>query len=231
MARLENNGVTQASEAEAGAIWQEPELLPGSELESLGKRLSEDNLQEPLEDQACCGEKLRPVVIEGGCRKAVCRHCKKQFFEKGQIRDAHSPWIGVDLDGTLAADTGRQLWDSEGRPRIGAPVPEMVARVKAWLAKGFTVKIFTARASSGVQVAAIRQWLARRGLPDLEVTNVKDFNMVMLWDDRCVQVERNSGRPVAPETADGNGQVLSPRFLGAKPQVPLMSRLRFFFTV
>ena len=229
MARRENNGATQASEFETDAAWQVEELPSANDLGAISNSLTEEDLL-PLEEQSCCGEPLRPVVIEGGCRKAVCRHCKKNFFEKGQIRDAHSPWIGVDLDGTLAADTGRQLWDSEGRPRIGAPVPEMVARVKDWVAKGHTVKVFTARASSGVQVAAIRQWLARRGLPDLEVTNIKDFNMVMLWDDRCVQVERNSGRPVAPEIPDRNGNMLAPR-LGAKPQVPLISRLRFLFTV
>ena|SRR5579859_2595708 len=226
MARRENNGAMQASEFAEDAAWNPEELPPSNDLETIPNHLPEEELL-PLEEQSCCGEQLRPVVIEGGCRKAVCRQCKKQFFEKGQIRDAHSPWIGVDLDGTLAADTGRQLWDSEGRPRIGAPVPEMVARVKDWVSKGHTVKIFTARASSGVQVAAIRQWLARRGLPDLEVTNIKDFNMVMLWDDRCVQVERNSGRPVAPEIPDRNGNLLAPR-VGAKP---LMSRLRFLFTV
>lgn len=230
MARLQNDAATQASDITTNAVWQERELPSAENLESLDNRLKEGDLQ-PLEEQSCCDEQLRPVVIEGGCRKAVCRHCKKQFFEKGQIRDAHSPWIGVDLDGTLAADTGRQLWDSEGRPRIGAPVPEMVARVKDWVSKGFAVKIFTARASSGVQVAAIRQWLLRRGLPDLEVTNIKDFNMVMLWDDRCVQVERNSGRPVAPEMPDRGGNPLMPRLLGSKTQVPLMTRLRFFFTV
>lgn len=228
MARRENNGATQASTVEVDAAWHESELLPSTDLGIIANPLPDEDLQS-LEDQSCCGEQLRPVVIEGGCRKAVCRHCKKQFFEKGQIRDAHSPWIGVDLDGTLAADTGRQLWDSEGRPRIGAPIPEMLARVKDWVAKGHTVKVFTARASSGVQVTAIRQWLARRGLPDLEVTNIKDFNMVMLWDDRCVQVERNSGRPVAPEMPDRNGNALMP--LGTKPQVPLMTRLRFLFTV
>jgi hypothetical protein len=231
MARLENTRVAQAAESAEDSQWQEPELLSANELETLGKPSEGEYLYEPLEQQSCCGEKLKPVVIEGCCRKATCVHCKQEFFEKGQIRDAHSPWIGVDLDGTLAADTGRQLWDSEGRPRIGAPIPEMVARVKAWVSKGFTVKIFTARASSGVQVAAIRQWLTRRGLPDLEVTNVKDFNMVMLWDDRCVQVTRNSGRPVNPEAQDGSGMMSMPRFAGARPQVPLMTRLRFFFTL
>ena len=185
----------------------------------------------PLEEQSCCGENLRPVVIEGGCRMGVCKHCKKQYFEQGQIHDARSPWIGVDLDGTLASDTGQQLWDAEGRPKIGQPVPEMVARVKTWVAEGFTVKIFTARAYSALQVAAIRDWLARRGLPDLEVTNVKDLNMIALWDDRCVQVGRNSGRPVNPELAGRQTGMATARSGGLKPELKLISRLRFFFTL
>jgi len=128
----------------------------------------------------CCGEKLRPVVTPGGCRTGICRHCGHQFFGNEQIHDVHSPWIGVDLDGTLASDTGRELWDSEGRPKIGRPLEDMVARVMRWVGDGQTVKIFTARAYSRIQVAAIKAWLVARGLPDLEVTNVKDLNMVML---------------------------------------------------
>ncbi len=151
-----------------------------------------------VEDEYCCGEKLQTVVLEGGRRIAKCRHCQRQVFEQGQIHDARSPWIGVDLDGTLATDTGRQLWNSDGRPKIGQPVIEMVARIKGWVADGCTVKVFTARASSPAQVAGIRAWLAGCGLPDLEITNVKDLNMVELWDDRCVQVAPNTGRPLNP---------------------------------
>jgi hypothetical protein len=124
MAMLEKTRITQDSN-------------PGSEsvLMADGERdMSQDMSFTPLEEQACCGENLRPVVIEGGCRMGTCRHCKKQYFEQGQIRDGRSPWIGVDLDGTLASDMGQQLWDAEGRPKIGQPVPEMVARVKTWVA-------------------------------------------------------------------------------------------------
>lgn len=39
-------------------------------------------------------------------------------------------------------------------------------------------------------------WLVKHGLPDLEVTNVKDFAMLELWDDRCVQVLPNTGEQV-----------------------------------
>ena len=35
---------------------------------------------------------------------------------------------------------------------------------------------------------------------DLEITNVKDFYMIELWDDRVVQVVPNSGQRV-----DGKG--------------------------
>jgi len=99
-------------------------------------------------------------------------------------------WIGVDLDGTLAHYDG---W--YGPAHIGEPVPAMLTRVKDWLADGREVRIFTARASVPEYVPFVTQWLGKQGLPALKVTNVKDFAMVALWDDRCVQVETNSGKP------------------------------------
>lgn len=105
------------------------------------------------------------------------------------------PWIGVDLDGTLAE---YNKWDPDpetGRGRIGEPVPEMLERVKRWLAAGKVVKIFTARASRSLEVAGILGWLDRVGLPELEITNVKDFGMIELWDDRTVRVAKNTGEP------------------------------------
>lgn len=98
-------------------------------------------------------------------------------------------WIGVDLDGTLAVYAGWQ-----GPQSIGAPVPEMLARVKYWLSQGRTVKIFTARACVPDQVHFVKEWLTAQGLPDLEVTNVKDFGMIELWDDRCIHIEPNTGK-------------------------------------
>ena len=104
-------------------------------------------------------------------------------------------WIGVDLDGTLAHYTG---W--RGADHIGEPIPAMMERVRRWIDEGLTVKIFTARACIPAQVPPVQAWLERHGLPALEVTNVKDFGMVELWDDRCIQVHPNTGEPVAPET-------------------------------
>ena len=107
------------------------------------------------------------------------------------------PWIGVDLDGTLAVYNG---WN--GPEHIGEPVPAMVERIKGWLGEGLEVRIFTARVAGDrdglhprATIAIIQNWLeTEAGLPKLPVTNVKDFNMVELYDDRAVQVEFNTGR-------------------------------------
>jgi len=100
-----------------------------------------------------------------------------------------SGWIGVDLDGTLARYTG---W--KGAEEIGEPIPAMMDRVRNWRAHGKTVKIFTARACIPEQIPPIQAWLSKHDLDGLEITNVKDFGMIELWDDRCVTVEINTGR-------------------------------------
>jgi len=97
-------------------------------------------------------------------------------------------WIGVDLDGTLAHYDG---W--KGASHVGEPVPKMMEKVKAWISKGIEVKIFTARASDPHQVIHVKKWLEKHGIGHLEITNVKDFGMVELWDDRAVQVVANTG--------------------------------------
>lgn len=101
-----------------------------------------------------------------------------------------SGWVGVDLDGTLAHYDG---W--RGAEHIGAPIPAMLARVRAWLEEGREVRIFTARASVPESVPPIEAWLAENGLAGVQVTNVKDFGMVELWDDRAVRVVVNTGEP------------------------------------
>ena len=97
-------------------------------------------------------------------------------------------WIGVDLDGTLAHYIG---W--VGAEHIGDPIPLMMENVKRWLQEGREIKIFTARACVPEQIPPIKAWLIKHGLPDLEITNVKDFGMIALYDDRCVQVRTNTG--------------------------------------
>lgn len=125
-------------------------------------------------------------------------------------------WIGVDFDGTLAHYEG---WRDDGA--LGAPVPAMLERVKAWLAEGKEVRIFTARiwpialfskdwdpkGPSAVPKSdllrceavrygmAIQQWCREHLGQPLDVTCQKDYGMVELWDDRAVGVKINTGEP------------------------------------
>lgn len=98
-----------------------------------------------------------------------------------------SGWIGVDLDGTLAH---YDRW--RGTDHIGVPVRRMRRRVVEWLAEGRDVRIFTARTEDSYD--AIRRWCVKHLHQELPITNVKDFGMIELWDDRAVQVVVNTGR-------------------------------------
>lgn len=113
-----------------------------------------------------------------------------------------SGWIGVDLDGTLAVYGGWKPLISNNEARrqglIGEPVPAMLDRVKKWVAEGTEVRIFTARICDGdpETVRQIEDWSETHVGARLKVTNVKDYAMVELWDDRAIQVEKNTGRRV-----------------------------------
>jgi hypothetical protein len=101
-------------------------------------------------------------------------------------------WIGVDLDGTLAHH-------ESGAGDIGKPVPKMVARVKKWLSQAKDIRIFTARVAhdnDGSQRRMIQAWSEEHLGETLPITNKKDYAMLELWDDRAVQVRRNTGEPV-----------------------------------
>lgn len=126
-------------------------------------------------------------------------------------------WIGVDLDGTLAH---YEKW--EGAHMVGKPVEPMLDRVRAWLEEGLEVRIFTARIhpidqcvhpgemlrfipeddrgrEAVAALRAVQEWCVSYLGRELPVTNVKDYGMVELWDDRCIPVERNTGRRLDPE--------------------------------
>ena len=114
---------------------------------------------------------------------------ERQKGERGQMNG----WIGVDLDGTLAKYDGWQGADS-----IGKPVTAMLQRVLCWLSQGIEVKIFTARVSSHnpskeISQKAIDAWCLEYIGKILPVTAEKDYGMIELWDDRCVQVIPNEG--------------------------------------
>jgi hypothetical protein len=136
-------------------------------------------------------------------------------------------WIGVDLDGTLAYYHG---W--RGVEHIGDPVPAMLERVKGWIAEGIEVRIFTARIchprKRRVAIKTINAWCAQHGLPRLAITNVKDFQMLELWDDRAVRVETNAGtrtdEPAKPPRRRGKKRAAhkAPLVVAAAPRVATM---------
>lgn len=109
-------------------------------------------------------------------------------------------WIGVDLDRTLAR---YEKW--VGPDHIGDPIPEMVERIKGWLAEGIEVRIFTARvshdgSSTSIYEAmkaeiAITEYCAKHIGQPLMVTNQKDYATIQIWDDIAVRVVPNTGKP------------------------------------
>lgn len=125
-------------------------------------------------------------------------------------------WIGVDLDGTLAHYDGWQ-----GADHIGEPIPLMLQRVKFWLSQNKIVKIMTARVSveenGGVSraevVGFIEKWCLEHIGEILPVTHKKDFAMIELWDDRCIQIIPNTGK-----RADGKEPALIPAVADSPPK-------------
>ncbi len=102
-------------------------------------------------------------------------------------------WIGFDLDGTLARDDNRP-W-----PEIGEPVPTMMKRLKQYLEDGYEVRIMTARADKPHLIAPIEEWLEKHGIGGIKITNQKDMDMIVVFDDRAVQVIPNTGVLVGAE--------------------------------
>lgn len=104
-------------------------------------------------------------------------------------------WVAFDLDGTLAIHDG---W--KGIEHIGAPIPAMIERVKAYRRRGVEVRIFTARISDPDKDQrakcreAITAWCREHIGEEFLITCIKDFRMIRLYDDRAVGVETNTGR-------------------------------------
>ena len=126
---------------------------------------------------------------------------EKEARKKARLKDKYIyPWVGVDLDSTLA------VYDTfVDETTIGEPIPAMVERVQKMLMQGTIVKIFTARISHvdptvRLQVIqAINEWCLKHIGRVLEVTCIKDFGMLKLYDDRAIQVEKNTGRILGEE--------------------------------
>ena len=109
-------------------------------------------------------------------------------LQEYQKDEAIEEWIGIDFDGTLAFYDG---W--RGIEHIGEPIKPMVEFVKDLVSQNKKIKIFTARATNEDAIPCIQAWLKENDLPEFEITNKKDFGMIMLYDDRCTRVVTNSG--------------------------------------
>ena len=100
-------------------------------------------------------------------------------------------WIGVDLDGTLSYYPHLLA--------IGRPIEPMADMVKAWIADGIEVRIFTARASApeplrSKMVKDIEEWCLEHLGKVLPVTCSKDFQCAAIYDDIAHHVDHNTGR-------------------------------------
>lgn len=148
-------------------------------------------------------------------------------------KDTHGqsgePWVGFDLDGTLAE---YDQWRGFGH--IGKPVPKMVAMIKAYKARGVKVKILTARVAptsadpakegGGTKeevMKVISDWCEKNIGFVPEITHEKDFLMVEFFDDRCTQVIPNSGEIVERKLA-GEIDALRHGILGIYNQILLV---------
>lgn len=109
-------------------------------------------------------------------------------------------YVAFDLDGTIA-----RLDEWHGFGFIGEPIKPMIDLIKHLLAHDVEVRILTARAASSVSKEdkalfdkAIDEWMLKNIGVILTVTSEKDFRMLYLYDDRCVTVEKNTGKILAP---------------------------------
>lgn len=134
-------------------------------------------------------------------------------------RTGKTGWIGVDLDGTLAVYDGWKGCDHIGEPiqemvnRVRMWISKG-ERVKIFTARmhghgkptpvgdptkpggnvrdDFNPESDVTNTPRDV-VTPIEDWCLKHLGQKLEITNVKDFGMIELWDDRAIQVVPNTG--------------------------------------
>lgn len=96
--------------------------------------------------------------------------------------------MGFDFDGTVC-----RLTD-------GRPVDSIVEKIRRFRSQGVEVRICTARISSKQSQAHIfahtkhiEEWCKTHIGEVLPITAEKDYDMVLLYDDRAVAVETDTG--------------------------------------
>ena len=100
--------------------------------------------------------------------------------------------IAVDLDGTLAHYDG---W--KGIEHIGPVIPEVANAMERAQAEGAEVHLFTARVSDPEDAAeahqVISKWAEANHFNFASITAVKHKFFTEFWDDRAIQVIKNTG--------------------------------------
>ncbi len=121
------------------------------------------------------------------------------FNEAAKDLKWEDPWIGVDLDGTLAFYDG---W--RGVDHVGEPVPAMVEKIMTHIAAGNKVKIMTARCCErgDTVIKPIQDWCEKHLGVVLEITCIKNSSMIALYDDRARQVIPNTGVTIEEALAE-----------------------------
>lgn len=109
--------------------------------------------------------------------------------------------IAVDLDGTLAHYDG---WKGIGH--IGCVIPEVANAMERAQKEGAEVWIFTARVSDPADAEEagkyVHEWLVKNNFQFEGITAIKHKFFTEFWDDRAIQVIRNSGLFVLDENTD-----------------------------
>jgi hypothetical protein len=105
-------------------------------------------------------------------------------------------WVGFDFDGTLATHE-----PGSGVDHVGEPIPTMVKVAKDLLAEGKEVRIVTARVSpewndQAEQTKLVQDWCEKHIGQRLAVQAHKNGSMYLLYDDRAIGVQRNTGIPL-----------------------------------
>jgi hypothetical protein len=119
------------------------------------------------------------------------------------FRSPEEVWVGMDIDSCLAS-FDYEKW-SKDNFWIGDPIPSMVERIKTIEALGIKVKLFTARVGGWYtgdgderehakkQFIAINWWCEKHFDRRFEITAVKDYNCLFVYDDASEQVKPNTG--------------------------------------
>lgn len=125
------------------------------------------------------------------------------LMQKMQHFGHSKKWLAVDLDGTMAH---YDVWKGIGN--IGDPIKNIVEAIKARKDDGWGVAIFTARVSDPFEKQAAEEaiwaWADHHNIEIDGITCIKHKHFLEFWDDRAIQVIKNTGEFVISRKGDGS---------------------------